>query len=433
MEKSDFVIVQTAINALNESNSSTSKLNILKQYGGTIFADVLFYTYNPFLKFNVTSNNLKKVNLVAADCQYDLFELLDILNDRTLTGHNAIALINAFIRDNSEFSDIIYNIIDRNLKTRVDASLINRAIPGLIPVFDVALANKYDFKKESKLDFNRFTYHIQRKLDGCRCLAILDGDTVFLLSRNGREFETLDPLKAELRKLNLTGWVLDGEICKVDEDGNDDFHGIMKEISRKNHQIKHYKYFVFDMIPVNDFAIRYSPDPYVVRYNRLFDMCKSIYTGDKIIPLPTKEIHSIEDISTLIDTARIQGWEGLILRNADAPYHGKRSDDILKIKDFKDAEYKVIRVEVGPFRVIEDGVEVEEEMLTNVVIKHRGNEVSVGSGFSLDQRRHYYKFPNELVGQTITVKYFEETVNKAGDYSLRFPTLKTIFNGKREI
>ena len=33
-------------------------------------------------------------------------------------------------------------------------------------------------------------------------------------------------------------FVLDGEICLIDEFGNDDFQGIMKEIKRKDHTIQ---------------------------------------------------------------------------------------------------------------------------------------------------------------------------------------------------
>ena len=64
---------------------------------------------------------------------------------------------------------------------------------------------------------------------------------------------------------------------------------------------------------------------------------------------------------------------------------------------------------------------------------HRGCPVGVGSGFSLEERQHYYKHPEDIIGKEITVKYFEETKNQDGGYSLRFPTVKCIYKeGKRE-
>ena len=52
------------------------------------------------------------------------------------------------------------------------------------------------------------------------------------------------------------------------------------------------------------------------------------------------------------------GWEGIMLRK-DAGYKGKRSSDVLKVKQFHDAEYTVVAVENGPFRLIVYGKEVE--------------------------------------------------------------------------
>ena len=75
--------------------------------------------------------------------------------------------------------------------------------------------------------------------------------------------------------------------------------------------------------------------------------------------------------------------------------------------------------------------EAEEMMLKNVIIEHKGNRVQVGSGFSHEQRRHYFKNPNEILGKQITVQYFEETTNKNGTHSLRFPVIKAVYDGVR--
>jgi DNA ligase-1 len=91
----------------------------------------------------------------------------------------------------------------------------------------------------------------------------------------------------------------------------------------------------------------------------------------------------------------------------------------------------VTKTDIGPFRVIVDGLEVTENMLRNVTIEHKGYEVSVGSGFSLEQRRFYRDHPEEILGKEITVKYFEETKNQDGTLSLRFPTVKAIYKDGR--
>ena len=44
----------------------------------------------------------------------------------------------------------------------------------------------------------------------------------------------------------------------------------------------------------------------------------------------------------------------------------------------------------------------------------------------------FYKNPEKIVGKVINVQYFEETINKEGEISLRFPTFKYLFGEVRE-
>ncbi len=139
-------------------------------------------------------------------------------------------------------------------------------------------------------------------------------------------------------------------------------------------------------------------------------------------------IHGICDVQAFKDYK----YEGLMLR-ADEPYKGKRSKDLLKFKEFQDAEYSVIEVEMGPFRYVKNGRECEEEMLSCVTIEHKGYKVRVGSGFDIEQRQHFYQNPQDILGKIIRVNYFEETKNQDGTTSLRFPTLAYIYGDKRDI
>jgi DNA ligase-1 len=66
-----------------------------------------------------------------------------------------------------------------------------------------------------------------------------------------------------------------------------------------------------------------------------------------------------------------------------------------------------------------------------------GTEVSVGSGFSMEQRRAFKADPSLIVGKVITVSYLEETTpsatSSAGTPSLRFPLLKAVHGSKRTV
>lgn len=423
----DLQLIYDFVEQSNSTNSNTDKLQVLKTY--TQYDSVkkaLVYTYDTFKQYGVTSNNCKKRSDLIKWGYTDLFKLLDDLDQRYLTGHLAISYVNGFVDANRDFEDIIWNIIDRNLKTRSTTSMINKVAPGLIPTFDVALANTYNDNTAKKVDWTDGWY-VSRKLDGVRCLAIIDenGEIKFF-SRAGKPFLTLDNLKPSIHKLGLKNMVLDGEICMTDENGDEDFQGIIKEIKRKDHTIDNPHYFIFDMLTQKEFTDQESETTIGYR----LEQAKILINDDKYISLLDQRIGSNDVLELMMEESKNGGWEGLMLRK-NTTYQGKRSNDILKVKKFHDAEYEVIETENAVNRVIVEGREVEEEMLRNVVIMHKGNRVQVGSGFSQEQKRYYYQHPDEIIGKTITVQYFETTVNERGQESLRFPVMKGIYEGER--
>jgi DNA ligase-1 len=267
----DFPLLQKVVGELNATNSTNDKKLILEKYKSNEFIKkVLYYTYNPFYQYYVTPENLEKNYEDDLGTLYefmDLFEMLDALRAREVTGHRAINSVNDFCWKNEEFKDLIYKIIGKDLEIRMGDSLINKVIPGLIPTFDVALAANME---DVKIDFVKDTWVSSRKLDGVRCLAVIDDKgSVSLWSRQGNEFETLQKVKDEIVKLGLKDKVLDGEICLVDANGNEDFQGIMKQIRRKEHTISNPKYLVFDVIDGSAFRSKLGNKLYSSRYSEL--------------------------------------------------------------------------------------------------------------------------------------------------------------------
>jgi len=427
----DFQTIKDFINDSNSTNSNTDKINILKGYAeNDAVRKALYYTYNTYLQYGVTSANCKKnSDLLGHPNTYgDFFLLLDDLNDRVVTGHNAIANVNQYVKEHPLFEDLIWNILDRNLKTRSTASTINKAIPNLIPTFDVALAKAFDEKTQKKVDWND-GWQVSRKLDGCRCICIIDGEgEPKFFSRSGKEFLTLDNLKPELRSLNLSNMVFDGEICMLDENGDEDFQNIIKEIKRKDHTIENPYYWMFDFLTLKEFQDKTSLTTFNERINNLYNIVEN---GHQFIGVLEQLDCDDEVFSRMMDMSKEGGWEGLMLRK-NTTYKGKRSDEVLKVKQMHDEEYIVIGVENDIQRVIVDGAEVSELMLKNIIIEHKGNSVQVGSGFNHDQRRYYFQNPNEIIGKQVTIQYFEETTNMNGTNSLRFPVIKAIYETTRD-
>lgn len=81
-----------------------------------------------------------------------------------------------------------------------------------------------------------------------------------------------------------------------------------------------------------------------------------------------------------------------------------------------------------------EGGHKEFKVVSALKIVHRGNVVSVGSGLSKEQRLRWYEHPEEILGEIVTIQYFEETMDsKTGTYSLRFPVLKHVYENGREV
>lgn len=433
--------LQELVNELNTSNSTKEKISILKKYEDC--KDLLSYTYDTIrYQYGVTSENINSLwfqlarDLTETPQYNELKYLLNALSNKTLTGHNAIKACIRFIIDHWDYKELILNIIDRNIKTRIGTAVINKVFPGCISEFSVALANSlsdYD-PNRTKIDFTKDEYIVERKLDGVRTIAIIDKDgNITFKSRNGKVYNTLGVIEDQLKSLKLHNVVLDGECCLLNSDGTDDFQGMMKEIRRKDHTIQNAAYRCFDIIPLDKFYAKVDDTRYSFRYN-----CLQSVLGRNLPNVGYVDawvVKSWNDVDRLQEMAIKNNWEGLMLRK-NCAYKGDRSNDLLKIKQFSEHEYVVNDIEIGPFRVINydstgKAYETTENIVTTIFITHEGNRVGVGSGMSIDMRRLWTKDPTLIVGKTITVKYFEETIDKNGNKSLRFPTLKTIHGIER--
>jgi len=433
---------------VNTTNSKLDKADILAKYPQC--QELIEIAMNPYKKYHVTSKNIEKLKdkvdgTWSTKANYTGFlKILGTLIDGTLSGHNGIYTINEFIKEaGEEYREIVYNILDKNLKIRMGDKEINKVYPNLVPTFEVCLANKADDKKMAKVNSN---WSIQRKLDGCRCICRREGDNITFYSRKGIEFETLQKVADSIRQFISDqfikfDFVIDGEICIVnkngdeifnsikDENGNELEKGIMSFIKKKNFTIPNPKYKMFDLLELEEFDSMKSNNTYTYRHNELKECFSGMEFTDVVENVPFTE----DNFWEMQERVTNEGWEGLMLRE-DVGYEGKRTNSLLKVKKFFDDEYTVEGIEEGDFRMIskETGLEETIKTMTSVIITHKDNKVNVGSGFSIPERQKFFNDPSLILGKVITVQYFEETMNKKGELSLRFPTLKVIHGLERD-
>jgi DNA ligase-1 len=139
--------------------------------------------------------------------------------------------------------------------------------------------------------------------------------------------------------------------------------------------------------------------------------------------------HELVDLDTLEGQTRYKeinakaiagGYEGIMLKDPEAPYECKRSVAWLKLKPFIEVSLEVTDVEEGTGKNVGRlGALVCSGMDDGKLIT-----VNVGSGFSDADRDQFWAARDSIVGQIVEIRADVVTQNQDGTYSLRFPRFK---------
>jgi DNA ligase-1 len=270
---------------------------------------------------------------------------------------------------------------------------------------------------------------LEVKLDGVRVIAVVQGATCTLYSRNGKEFENF-PQVSEAIEANRkafqygrgTGgnFVLDGEIV------GESFQALMKQAQRKsNAKTAGMVYHIFDIIPLDALKEGHCNIPQNKRIDWI-DSAKAVLDQTdclRIMPgmnvdLDTAEGHDV--MQRFAQASVEQGYEGIMIKNLDAPYECKRSDFWMKWKPTITVDLTIVGFEEGTGRnlgrlgaIIYEGVDNE-----------RNIRVNVGTGYSDSDRDEFWAARDQLLGVIGEIEADAVTQNQDGSYSLRFPRHK---------
>jgi bifunctional non-homologous end joining protein LigD len=174
----------------------------------------------------------------------------------------------------------------------------------------------------------------ERKLDGVRALAAVDGGTPVLWSRNHKSMNDSYPeLVDALAELGGRRYVADGEIVAFDGEQTS-FAKLQARIhlsgrSRIEATGVRVYYYLFDLLVYQDADLTRVP---------LRDRKRVLRRAFRFADPLRLSHHRDTDGEAYYREACARGWEGLIAKRADAPYHRGRSTDWLKFKCVRDQE-----------------------------------------------------------------------------------------------
>lgn len=249
--------------------------------------------------------------------------------------------------------------------------------------------------KSANITAIKFPIFMQPKLDGIR--AVFDGTR--LMSRKNKEIDTMSHIVDVLPK----GVTFDGELYLHEASFQDNMK-LIKKISKDNIKVK---YHIYDM---PTFSGGYSD-----RSNELFRIHTKLADFSCIEFVETLVVSTVDELKKVHQDFLNKGYEGSIIRLDGFKYeYNKRSNSLLKYKDFIDETYKIVNV--LPSDKIPSHGTIVCEISSGKTFKC-GMKVSHSDREEILTNKEYY------IGKTAEVRFFEYT-----DGGLpRFP----IFHGVR--
>ena len=160
----------------------------------------------------------------------------------------------------------------------------------------------------------------ERKLDGIRCLAVRDGGTLTMHSRNDLDLGARYPELADALagQTGATRFAIDGEVVAFDGSRTS-----FAALAARGHHPVPVFYYVFDLLWLEGRDVR----PLALRTRKRL-LRDAIGFADPL----RWTAHRNRDGETLFTDACRKGWEGLIAKRADSPYRSTRSRDWQKFK-----------------------------------------------------------------------------------------------------
>lgn len=248
-------------------------------------------------------------------------------------------------------------------------------ISTLLLVFFTPLFS-LDFAKVYQKDIDTTGWFMSEKLDGIR--GYWDGER--LLSKAGNDLNA-----PKFFTKNFPPFELDGELWTK----RGDFENILSIVkSGKN----------WEKLTYNIFEVPNANGNFSTRLNKIENYLK-INQTEYIRVIEQIECKNLRHLERVFNNLISKGAEGVMVKNPNAEYQNGRSDNLLKLKPYFDAEAKVIGYREGNGKF--------KGQLGSILVEFQNKKLYIGSGFSQKERENPPK-----IGEIITFKYSGFTKNQ---------------------
>jgi DNA ligase-1 len=246
-------------------------------------------------------------------------------------------------------------------------------------------------------------FYVQPKLDGLRLIGRKEG----LYSRNGKEYKSIPHIYEALKPLfdYNPAYIFDGEVY-ADKFASD-FDSICS-LARKTKPTSEDLALAAEHIEYHIYDFPWWDDVFSKRHEELKKVLRHVkHPALKLVATHKAESH--QEIDQHYESFVEAGYEGLMVR-LDTKYENKRTDKLLKYKEFQDAEYEILDVL--------EGVGNKSGGAGSIVCRHPdGRSFNSNIKGSREYCRQMLADKDKYIGKIATVKFF----NLTPDNIPRFP------------
>jgi bifunctional non-homologous end joining protein LigD len=215
----------------------------------------------------------------------------------------------------------------KRTQTRFIARMVEGAVPSEMPGF---IAPQLATLKSKAPLGSKWLHEI--KYDGYR-LQININKGARIYTRNGHDWTNRFPLIAEAFDIPVERAIFDGEVVVVHE-GRTNFSELQADLASGKQ--RRMVFYAFDLLYLEGFDLRKSPQ---IERKRVLKM---LFDETKLQSPILYSEHMLTDGNEMFAASCKLGFEGIISKNAEAPYRSDRNEGWLKVKCVQKGKFPVI-------------------------------------------------------------------------------------------
>ena len=411
-------------NEIRDASSVKAKKELLTN-NKVLLLPVLSYAYDSQYKTGISDKKITK------EVSYGYYKPLNTFGSlmNYLTANNSgtdkdIAVcqltLNQYPDDIKEF---LSQIVTKSLTIGCGVTTINKALGLTIPEWKVQQAYPLESTRLKKGEW----FALSEKLNGIRG-TYYQGK---MYSRQGKEIKGLNHIITEIRAAGMEHMVLDGELRRRNIDhisDNENFRIGTGILNSEDSDKSCIAFTIYDILSEQEFYEQEGKLTYRHRMRQLMEL-KDVIEERGLLHIGVVDMlyngTDTNQIKVCLDKMVAEDKEGCML-NRDVVYKCKRHKGILKVKRFYTSDLEIIRAEEGSGKY--------KGVLGALVVDFNGNEVSVGSGFTDDDRTNLWQIRDTLPGRIAEVKFKEVSEDKkTHKASLQFPIFISLREEGKEV